>query len=129
MSERWRRFKDDLSYRGRALTAWWRALTKAQQWQIAGGLCVLAALAMTAAIWYVWGRRGPAHNEDINTDVVLYTSVTATLARPTPLPPRSCSAGAGAGPPTTKTSTPALSFSPGLTATWSSPSSSSSKAR
>jgi iron(III) transport system substrate-binding protein len=82
MSERWRRFKDDLGDKWRTRIAWWRALPKAQQWQIAGGLCTLAAIAMTAAVWYVWGRAGPAHNEDLNTDVVLYTSVDSNLVQP-----------------------------------------------
>jgi iron(III) transport system substrate-binding protein len=82
MSERWRRFKEDVGYRWRALLAWWRALPRTQQWQIAVGLCLLAAVSMTAAAWYVIRRNTAAHPEETNAGVVLYTSVDANIAQP-----------------------------------------------
>jgi iron(III) transport system substrate-binding protein len=82
MSESWRRFKDDLGYKWRNLLAWWRALPKAQQWQIAGGLCAVAALALTAATWYVVRRNSAAHPEENTAGVVLYTSVDSNLVQP-----------------------------------------------
>ena len=82
MSERWRRFKEDLGYKWREKLAWWRALPKATQWQIAMGLCAAAALFMSLSLWYMIRRNGAAHPEELGGDVVLYTSVDSNLIQP-----------------------------------------------
>jgi iron(III) transport system substrate-binding protein len=82
MSERWRRFKEDLGYKWRGLIAWWRALPKAKQWQITAGLWTAAVLSMSLAVWWVARRNTAAHPEDTSSDVVLYTSVDTMVYQP-----------------------------------------------
>lgn len=82
MSERWRRFKEDTGDKWRAFVAWWRALPRATQWQIAWGLCGLAALSMSAAAWYLFRLNSAAHPEENTSGVVLYTSVDSNLVQP-----------------------------------------------
>jgi iron(III) transport system substrate-binding protein len=82
MSERWRRFKEDLGYKWRGLIAWWRALPKVRQWQIAMGLCTAATLSMALALWYMSHHFGAAHGDEPSSDVVLYTSVDMMVYQP-----------------------------------------------
>jgi iron(III) transport system substrate-binding protein len=76
--------RQDFRWRVKAGVERWRALDKATQWMIAGGLGVVAVLSLTVAIWAT--TRGGPRNEGVVTAaggrVVLYTSVDDFIVRP-----------------------------------------------